>query len=273
MGTGEAAQYLCKRCRSAALDGAGETRGGSPTGAIVMKTTYDAFGNIENEWYNGFARLPFGFAGGHYDADTGLTRFGARDYDPVIGRWITKDPAGLAAGTNLYNYSGGDPVDYVDTNGEYAVAVPFIVAGGATAVVLAVAVQTGALPNPGPALWNLSQALNPFSAVANATKPIGNNPGYSSYENQVGACGDGISLATPSQAKIKVQRGQGPTGITRIDHPRGQLGAQWEAHTGGEGSPALKQDGTWKHVDSKKGPPKLPKKTLEWLREHEWNIP
>ena len=96
-----------------------------------MKTTYDAFGNIENEWYNGFARLPFGFAGGHYDADTGLTRFGARDYDPVIGRWITKDPAGLAAGTNLYNYSGGDPVDYVDTNGRTPARVAFVLVAAA----------------------------------------------------------------------------------------------------------------------------------------------
>jgi len=30
---------------------------------------------------------PFGFAGGIYDRDTGLARFGARDYNTEIGRW------------------------------------------------------------------------------------------------------------------------------------------------------------------------------------------
>ncbi len=36
--------------------------------------------------------VPFGFAGGMYDAETGLVRFGARDYDPMVGRWTSKDP-------------------------------------------------------------------------------------------------------------------------------------------------------------------------------------
>ncbi|MCB9610787.1 MAG: hypothetical protein H6716_29655, partial [Polyangiaceae bacterium] len=36
--------------------------------------------------------VPFGFAGGIHDADTGLVRFGARDYDAVTGRWTSKDP-------------------------------------------------------------------------------------------------------------------------------------------------------------------------------------
>lgn len=36
--------------------------------------------------------IPFGFAGGLYDKDTGLVRFGARDYDSFLGRWTSKDP-------------------------------------------------------------------------------------------------------------------------------------------------------------------------------------
>jgi RHS repeat-associated protein len=39
---------------------------------------------------------PFGFAGGLYDPDTGLVRFGARDYDAAAGRWTANDPRGLA---------------------------------------------------------------------------------------------------------------------------------------------------------------------------------
>ena len=45
---------------------------------------------------------PFGYAGGLYDADTGLVRFGAHDYDATIGRWTTKDPLLLGGGFNLY---------------------------------------------------------------------------------------------------------------------------------------------------------------------------
>ena len=46
---------------------------------------------------------PFGFGGGLYDQDTKLLRFGARDYNPVNGRWTAKDPILFAGGdTNLY---------------------------------------------------------------------------------------------------------------------------------------------------------------------------
>ena len=39
--------------------------------------------------------VPFGFAGGMFDAETGQPRFGARDYDARVGRWTGKDPIGL----------------------------------------------------------------------------------------------------------------------------------------------------------------------------------
>lgn len=62
--------------------------------------------------------IPFGFAGGLYDGDTGLTRFGFRDYDADVGRWTAKDPIQFAGGdTDLYGYCVGDPVNGVDLNG------------------------------------------------------------------------------------------------------------------------------------------------------------
>jgi len=60
----------------------------------------------------------FGFAGGFYDPDTGLVRFGARDYDAEVGRWTTKDPILFRGGdTNLYAYAGNDPVNSTDPSG------------------------------------------------------------------------------------------------------------------------------------------------------------
>ncbi len=63
-------------------------------------------------------RIPFGFAGGLYDPDTGLSRFGYRDYDAYTGKWTAKDPIGFDGGdTNLYGYVLGDPVNFVDPTG------------------------------------------------------------------------------------------------------------------------------------------------------------
>jgi RHS repeat-associated protein len=79
---------------------------------------YDEFGNVTWDTSPGFQ--PFGFAGGLYDRDTGLVRFGARDYDPETGRWTCKDPIGFGGGdTNLYEYVRNDPGNYVDLFGMY----------------------------------------------------------------------------------------------------------------------------------------------------------
>jgi len=85
---------------------------------------YDAFGRVLLDTNPGFQ--PFGFAGGLYDPDTGLTRFGARDYDADAGRWTAKDPIGFRGGdTNLYAYVSNDPVNWKDPSGR---VVPIVAA-------------------------------------------------------------------------------------------------------------------------------------------------
>jgi RHS repeat-associated protein len=89
--------------------------------------------------------MPFGFAGGMYDADTGLTRFGERDYDAVVGRWTQKDPMKWGGGqTNFYNYVGGDPIDQMDPTGTILVAddIALICAAFAAMAVATAAVAT-----------------------------------------------------------------------------------------------------------------------------------
>jgi RHS repeat-associated protein len=85
------------------------------TGSVVEEIDYDEFGNVTNDTSPGLT--PFGFAGGVYDNDTGLVRFGARDYDASVGRWTSKDPIRFGGGTNLYGYSKNDPVDFFDSSG------------------------------------------------------------------------------------------------------------------------------------------------------------
>jgi RHS repeat-associated protein len=86
-------------------------------GNVVKKINFDAFGNIIEDSNPAFM-VPFGFAGGLHDRDTGLVRFGYRDYDPDIGRWTAKDPIFFAGGdTDLYGYVLNDPINLVDQDG------------------------------------------------------------------------------------------------------------------------------------------------------------
>ena len=85
---------------------------------IAQELGYDAFGVVTLDTNPGFQ--PFGYAGGIYDHRTGLVRFGARDYDASIGRWLDKDPIRFDGGFNFYGYVDGDPVNHVDPKGESA---------------------------------------------------------------------------------------------------------------------------------------------------------
>jgi RHS repeat-associated protein len=87
------------------------------TGAVVKRIDYDTFGNVVADTNPAFS-VPFGFAGGLHDRDTGLVRFGYRDYDPETGRWTAKDPILFAGGdVGLYGYCLNDPVNLVDLMG------------------------------------------------------------------------------------------------------------------------------------------------------------
>lgn len=43
-----------------------------------------------------------------------VTYYGYRYYDPVTGRWPSRDPIGEAGGINLYGFGGNDPIWNID---------------------------------------------------------------------------------------------------------------------------------------------------------------
>lgn len=109
------------------------------TGLPAQLMEYDVWGNVVADTNPGFQ--PFGFAGGLYDLNTGLTRFGARDYDPETGRWTSKDPIQFSGGdTNLFRYVVNDPINNLDPEG---LIIPLI-AGAARVAAGIVAGATGA---------------------------------------------------------------------------------------------------------------------------------
>ncbi len=86
------------------------------TGTVVQRVDYDALGAVVADTNPGLH--PFGFQGGLIEPSTGLVRFGARDYDPSTGRFVSSDPS-LFAGqqSNLYVFGNGDPVNRSDPSG------------------------------------------------------------------------------------------------------------------------------------------------------------
>jgi RHS repeat-associated protein len=112
--------------------------------AVVEQIDYDAWGNVANlvdpDCTVGGTALcfqPFAFAGGLWDATTGIVRFGARDYDPVARRWAQKDRSRFRGKQwNFYTYADGDPVNRTDADGLDPASVLVCEEGCAGAAVL-----------------------------------------------------------------------------------------------------------------------------------------
>jgi len=85
-------------------------------GAVVAHYEYDAFGNVtvatgtkKDDFTHRFSTKPI-------DAETGLYYYGYRYYDPVTGRWPSRDPIEENGGLNIYGMVGNAPpmgVDYL----------------------------------------------------------------------------------------------------------------------------------------------------------------
>ena len=147
-------------------------------GNVIKRIEYDSFGNIIADTNEAVA-IPFGFAGGLHDRDTGLVRFGFRDYYPDVGRWTAKDPIGFVGGdTDLYGYVLNDPVNLADPNGLYT--WPYTWKGWAGAILVPVGVGVIAAGSPvigvgvmvvgaGFTVWDLLEGINQAKADTKAS--------------------------------------------------------------------------------------------------------
>lgn len=113
------------------------------TGAVVNRYEYTSFGAAAVA-VEGVAN-PLRFAGGWYDAETGLHFNRMRYYDAALQRFASEDPLGMAAGPNPYAYAGNNPLNLTDPTG----LNPEPCASWATRNAMGVCVQTTILVLPG----------------------------------------------------------------------------------------------------------------------------
>jgi RHS repeat-associated protein len=99
------------------------------TGTILDSNAFEPFGRVRGvSGGPDRADLVHTFTGQEFDAESGLYNYGARLYDPVLGRFISADsvmPVGFdPQALDRYAYARNNPLKYVDPDGhEYADAL------------------------------------------------------------------------------------------------------------------------------------------------------
>jgi RHS repeat-associated protein len=83
-------------------------------GSLTNTYSYDSFGNATAS--TGSISNPFRYTGREFDSEAGIYQYRARYYDPSVGRFMSEDPVWYGT-FNLYNYVGGNPVNYTDPSG------------------------------------------------------------------------------------------------------------------------------------------------------------
>jgi len=82
---------------------------------VVQSYDYDSFGMAQPSTV--FANC-YTYTGREWDKETGLYYYRARYYDPMEGRFISKDPIGFRGGdVNLYGYVQDNPINLADPMG------------------------------------------------------------------------------------------------------------------------------------------------------------
>lgn len=87
------------------------------SGIIAAHYEYDPFGNAVVATGSLAASNPWRFSTKPVDAETGYSYYGYRFYNPVTGRWVSRDPIGEEGGANLYAFCVGSPNNQIDPLG------------------------------------------------------------------------------------------------------------------------------------------------------------
>jgi RHS repeat-associated protein len=100
-------------------------------GQATDSYVYDAFGNLVAD--SGSTPNDYLYTGQQADPETGLYYLRERYYDPTVGRFLSLDPVAgdprAPLSLHRYTYSGNDPVNFADPNGDFFTLLGVSLAG------------------------------------------------------------------------------------------------------------------------------------------------
>jgi RHS repeat-associated protein len=180
------------------------------------------------------------YAGEERDEETGLDYYGARYYAPFLGRWISTDPAGTSAGLNLYEFTGGNPIRFVEVGGSnWAEAIYNSAAtwAGDTAGRAGQAVSAVGDTLAAQGSWALDKASHPIDTTVGlmSMHPLVQGAIAASQPNTIAGRLMAFATATPV-ASMQIMGGAvlgGAQSIVAIGSiPRNEVETLWHVATG-----------------------------------------
>jgi len=111
-------------------------------GTQVAHFEYDPFGRIVNSTGSP-ENFPYRFSTKPQDFETGLFYYGYRYYNPLTGRWPSRDPISEPGGMNLYGFVGNNGISYVDGDGRINLPGIFIGVGWELTIQITANVASG----------------------------------------------------------------------------------------------------------------------------------
>ena len=144
-------------------------------GELTKSYVYDAFGveqNIDDSDSNAFR-----YCGEYYDTEAGTIYLRARYYNPVTGRFISRDSYtgehGDPLSLNLYTYCKNSPVLYADPDGHSPIAIPMLTLAAAAVLLVTTACVMMSTPAGQEALNSMANAVeNQISAAQNTISNV-----------------------------------------------------------------------------------------------------
>ena len=289
-GGGYAKYYLIKNLQGDVL----QIRNVNNT--VVANYEYDAWGRVVSVKYANGNDInvsnhigvinPIRYRGYYYDSETGFYYLKSRYYDPAICRFISTDGRidlnDATTNLNLFAYCGNDPVNRIDSEGEFwkelkEIGKSFYEAGVAvvmvaTAVAAVGGAITGTIMSGGAAAGTvplaLTLAVECLGVVGVATAAVGGTAAA------VAEAGESVvefsSRTSANQMQKQVERNQAPKGVDRVDRANSNINENKDHIHFSDGT-ALNFDGTPSH--SGNGIPKITKPIKKWIVQNGWMLP
>ncbi len=91
---------------------------GSGTTLIFTGPGSDGIWFTDDDVQSGYGANEIIYCGYRYNPETQLYYVRNRTYNPILGRWIQRDPIGYSGGVNLYEYVGGKTPISIDPLGQ-----------------------------------------------------------------------------------------------------------------------------------------------------------